>query len=116
MNSSIMPCTRGATSSSSHRSIAAAGERLLQDRPVGVVLGWIHLEDGVTEHDAHHLRVAGGAESTVAEDLVHGVVGVRGEELQPLRRLRHLLDAEVPVGSGPSAGRRCTRVRRGVTT
>jgi hypothetical protein len=55
-------------------------EGLLEDRPVGVGLGLVHLQDRATHDDAHHLAVARRAEGlAVAEDGVDGVVGIRGE-------------------------------------
>ena len=83
MNSSIMPCTSGGDQLVLPAIHRLAGERLLQDRAVGVVLRRVHLEDGMAEHHAHHLGVAGRAEVAVAEDRVDGVIGVGGVELQP---------------------------------
>ncbi len=65
-----------------------AGERLLDEPAVGVVLGLVHLEDGVAHHRAHDLGVAGRRERlAVAQDRLHGVVAERGEDLWSFQEL-----------------------------
>ncbi len=59
-----------------------AAERLLHEPAVGVVLGLVHLEDGVAHHRAHDVGVAGRRERlAVAQNRLHGVVAERGEDL-----------------------------------
>ena len=56
-----------------------AAERLLHQVPLRVVLGLVHLEDGVAEHLAHDVGVARGRERlAVLQHLLHGVEAVRG--------------------------------------
>ena len=55
-------------------------ERLLEDRPVGVVLGLVHLQDRLAEDQPHDLGVARRAERRpVAQDRVDRVERVGGE-------------------------------------
>ena len=57
-----------------------AAERLLDDAAVVVVLGFVHLEDGVSHDLAHHVLVAlRGERVPVAQDGLHCVERERGE-------------------------------------
>jgi hypothetical protein len=57
-------------------------ERLLHEPAVGVVLGLVHLEDGVAHDRAHDVGVSGRRERlAVAQDGLHGVVAEGGEDL-----------------------------------
>ena len=62
-----------------------AAERLLDDPAVGVVLGLVHLEDGVAHHLAHHVLVALRREGlAVAQHRLHRVEGECGEHVRDL--------------------------------
>ena len=59
-----------------------AAERLLHEPAVGVVLGLVHLEDGVAHDLAHDVGVARRRERlAVLEHLLHGVEAERGEDV-----------------------------------
>ncbi len=94
MNVSMCSSTTPRTTSRSQISIALRLNACCTSPRYGVVLGLVHLEDGVTHHLAHHLGVPGRRERlAVLQHLLHRVEAERGEHADRVVEL-HEVDAD----------------------